>query len=72
MCMGGTPKYTPPPAPPAPPVAPKMVNESVQQARTDEQRQARLKAGRSGTVLTNPSIVQTGATGATGKTLLGQ
>lgn len=72
MCMGGTPKYTPPPAPPAPPVAPKLVSSSVQKARSDEQKQARLRAGRSGTVLTNPSMVQTGPTGATGKALLGQ
>jgi len=72
MCTGGPPKYTPPPAPPAPPFSPKRVDASVQQARADEQKQARLRAGRSGTVLTNPSIVQTGSTGATGKTLLGQ
>lgn len=72
MCTGSSPKYTPPPPPPAPPTPPKMVSYSVQQARADEQKQARLKAGRSGTVLTNPSIVQSGETGATGKTLLGQ
>lgn len=72
MCMPKTPKYTPPPAPPEAPVAPKMVDASVQSARTNEQKQARLKAGRSGTVLTNPSITSTSSTAATGKTLLGQ
>lgn len=72
MCMGGTPKYTPPPKLPAPPFSPKRVNDLLQKSRADEQKQARLKSGRSGTVLTNPSIVQSGASGATGKTLLGQ
>jgi len=82
MCMPKTPKYTPPPAPPAPPApppqsvektsTPRILSQSVQQARLDEQKQARLKTGRSGTVLTNPSLVNTGQTAATGKTLLGQ
>lgn len=72
MCMPKTPKYTPPPAPPEAPVAPKMVDASVQSARANEQKQARLKTGRSGTVLTNPSITSTASTAATGKTLLGQ
>ena len=73
MCMGRTPKYTPPPpTPPTPLSTRKIVNDFVREARAEEQKQARLKAGRSGTVLTNPSTVQSGASGATGKTLLGQ
>ena len=72
MCTGGTPKYTPPPAPPEPPKAPRMVDPSVTQARGDEQRQARMRAGRSGTVLTNPTLMNPASTGSTGKTLLGQ
>jgi hypothetical protein len=73
MCMGGkTPKYNPPPAPPEPPKAPRMVDPSVSKARSDEINQLRKASGRTGTVLTNPSLVSTGSTGSTGKTLLGQ
>ena len=73
MCTGGgTPKYTPPPAPPEPPKAPRMVDPSVSKARSDEINQLRKASGRTGTVLTNPSLVATGSTGSTGKTLLGQ
>ena len=74
MCGGGAPKYTPPPPPPEPPKAPRMVDPSVSKARSDEMSQLRKASGRTGTVLTNPSLGSStsGPTGATGKTLLGQ
>lgn len=71
MCSPSTPKYQPPPAPPEPPRAPRMVDSSVIQARRDEKAQLRRMAGRSGTVLTNPTLGMA-QTGATGKTKLGE
>lgn len=57
MCMGGTPKApAPPPPPPEPPEAPKMVDAAVQQAREDERKNARLAAGRSGTIKTSSDL----------------
>lgn len=57
MCMGGTPKApAPPPPPPEPPEAPKMVDENVQQARTDEREAARRAAGRSGAIKTSSDL----------------
>lgn len=72
MCTGGTPKYTPPQPPAEPPKAPKLVDSSVVAARNTEKQQARMRAGRSGTVLTNPTLTGQANTGAAGKTLLGQ
>lgn len=72
MCLPDAPSYTPPPAPPEPTKAPKLVDASVSQARSTEASQARLRAGRSSTVLTNPTLLGDAATGATGKTKLGQ
>jgi hypothetical protein len=56
MCMGGTPKMTPPPPPEAPKEAPKMVDANVQAARTDEKAAARAAAGRSGNIKTDPAM----------------
>lgn len=72
MCMPKSPKYTPPAPPAEPPKAPKLVDSSVVAARNTEKQQARLRAGRSGTVLTNSALTGQASTGATGKTLLGQ
>ena len=71
MCMGGTPKApTPPPPPPEPPEAPTMVDQGVQQARTDERARARAAAGRSGSIRTS-SDLQDQATNTTQRSILG-
>ena len=57
MCMGSTPKMTPPPPPPEPPEAPTAVDAEVQQARTDEKNRARAASGRSGTIKTSSDLV---------------
>ena len=72
MCMPKSPKYTPPAPVAEPAKSPKMVDPSVISARSTEKQQARMRAGRSGTVLTNPTLTGAANTGATGKTLLGQ
>ncbi len=67
---GGAPSPPPPPPPPEPPkpVA-RKTDESVQQARRDEQRRARIAAGQGGTIKTPLGGV---GDATTTKTLLGQ
>jgi hypothetical protein len=72
MCTAKTPKYEPPPAPPEPTKAPRLIDAGVVQARNTEAAQAKRAAGRSGTILTNPSLFGGANTGAANKTLLGQ
>ena len=70
MCFFSAPK---PPAPPPPPPPPKPVakktDQAVQQARTDEQKRARIAAGQGGTIKTSGLGVADEA--VTTKTLLG-
>ena len=56
MCMGSTPKMTPPPPPPDPPEAPTSIDAEVQQARMDERNRARAASGRSGTIKTSSDL----------------
>lgn len=72
MCKPSTPKTPAPPPPPEPPAdPPKRVDATVQAARDDEKRQAKLASGRRGTILTSGALKTSDAnTGA--KTLLGQ
>lgn len=67
---GSAPAPPPPPPPPEPPkpVA-RKTDESVQQARRDEQRRARIAAGQGGTIKTPLGGV---GEATTTKTLLGQ
>ena len=67
--FGGGSTPAPPPPPPPPPEPPKKTDEAVKQARADEQRRARQRAGVAGTVKT-----PLGGAGeaTTTKTLLGQ
>tara|TARA_R110000822_G_scaffold196789_7_gene334736 strand:- start:2218 stop:2817 length:600 start_codon:yes stop_codon:yes gene_type:complete len=64
---GGSP--APPPPPPPMPDPPKKTDPAVQQARTDEQRRARQRAGVAGTIKTPMGGV---GEATTTKTLLGQ
>ena len=72
MCMRSSAPSVPapPPPPPEPPEAPRKVDANVQQARTDERRQARLAAGRSGTIMTD-SDLESAAPNTAQRTLLG-
>ena len=67
--FGGGSTPAPPPPPPPPPTPPKKTDEAVQQARTDEKRRARLRAGQAGTIKTPVTGV---GDAMTTKTLLGQ
>jgi len=67
--FGGGSTPAPPPPPPPPPEPPKKTDEAVKQARADEQRRARQRAGVAGTVKTPLGGV---GEATTTKTLLGQ
>jgi hypothetical protein len=58
-----------PAAPPPPPKPPKKTDEAVRQARRDEKRLARIRAGQGGTVQTPVTGV---GDAVTTQTLLGQ
>lgn len=67
--FGGSPSPpAPPPPPPPPPPAPKKTDISVQQARADEIKRAKLRTGQAGTIKT-PGLLDPADTAY--KTLLG-
>lgn len=68
--FGGDVSPAPPPPPPPPPEPPKKTDEAVQQARSDEQKRARLRAGTGGAVKTGP-LGTTSQASTTQRTLLG-
>ena len=69
MCFGSPSVPAPPPPPPPPKPVAKKTDQAVQQARTDEQKRARVAAGQGGTIKTGGLGLLDEA--VTTKTLLG-
>lgn len=66
---GGSPAApAPPPPPPPPPPAPKKPDIAVQQARADEIKRSKLRAGQAGTNVTGGVLTEEASTAK--KTLL--